>query len=453
MNPITKLAAAVICALALAACGGGGGGDGGGSGGGGDTGSSTSTSAVDGGGGSGTGSGSSGIQAAYAVTPSVSGVGGAISPSAAVPVQPGVTAAFTLTPSSGYAVGSVGGTCGGALGSNNVYTTKAVTANCTVIATFTATGSGLTLLYETQPAPVETDTASYVTSILALLNQEGAKGYRYLGSSLFTSDSTNVSMIFVKDGMAPSYTYQLIGPDPGDAPSLVSQANAEGAQGYHYEARFVTSTAPTYTYYSLYRKDGGSSATYAYVMDPETSSTADWLTQANGRGQSGYYWLGWFYGYGYGSLYVKNNASNATYTYDAPAAPAALTDLLAQLNSEGANGYRAIGSSGVYLGSGIAWLYVKDASQAAATFTYLSATPQATSAADFFVSQANGYGAQGYAYFGDVGTSQSDSTPSASSGASLQPPATSSNFSSLYFKTSNCNGFLCTALNSPMFQN
>ena len=444
MNTITKLTAAVISALALAACGGGGGGD---SSGGGNNGS-TSASAVDGG--NGADSNASSTQGAYAVTPSVSGSGGAISPAAVVPVQPGETTSFTLTPNSGYSVSAVTGTCGGTL-SGTTYTTNAITANCTVIATFAASSGALTLLYETLPPPQSTDTASYMASILTLLNQEGAKGYRYLGSSLFTSDSASGSMIFVNDGLAPSYTYDLTGPDPSDAPSLLSQANAEGAKGYRYAGRLLASTVPTYTYYSFYRKDAGSSATYTYVLDPETSSSADWLTQANGRGQSGYYWLAWFYGYGYGNLYVKNNASQATYGYDTPAAPTALSDLLAQLNSEGANGYRAIGSSGIYLGTGTAWLYVKDLTQTA-TFTYLSATPQATSAADLFLSQANSNGAQGYAYFGDVATPQSASSPSGSSGASLQP-ATSSDFTSLYFKASNCTGFLCTVVDPPMFQN
>jgi hypothetical protein len=118
MNTTTKLAAAIIfCALALAACGGGGDGD------------STSAWAVD------RGTGDGGVEASYVVTPSVNGSGGTINQSGPVPATPGTTVSFTLTPSPGY-IASVGGTCGGTLGSNNVYTTKTITKDCTVVAAF-----------------------------------------------------------------------------------------------------------------------------------------------------------------------------------------------------------------------------------------------------------------------------------------------------------------------------
>ncbi len=71
----------------------------------------------------------------YTVTPSVSGINGTISPSTPQTVNYNTTTSFTVTPSAGYTA-SVGGTCGGTL-SGTTYTTNAVTANCTVIASFT----------------------------------------------------------------------------------------------------------------------------------------------------------------------------------------------------------------------------------------------------------------------------------------------------------------------------
>ena len=71
----------------------------------------------------------------YTVTPSA-GTGGSISPSTPVGVNYGNTTTFTVTPSTGYTTASVGGTCGGSL-SGTTYTTNAITANCTVSATFT----------------------------------------------------------------------------------------------------------------------------------------------------------------------------------------------------------------------------------------------------------------------------------------------------------------------------
>ncbi|MBA8886906.1 uncharacterized protein YejL (UPF0352 family) [Dokdonella fugitiva] len=71
----------------------------------------------------------------HVVTPSVNGGNGAIAPSTPQTVDHGATTSFTLTPAANYHVGSVTGTCGGNL-AGNVYTTNAVTADCTVIASF-----------------------------------------------------------------------------------------------------------------------------------------------------------------------------------------------------------------------------------------------------------------------------------------------------------------------------
>jgi len=74
--------------------------------------------------------------AAHTVTPSA-GPNGSISPDTARTVTDGTTAQFMVTPNAGYTV-AVGGTCGGTL-SGATYTTNAVTADCTVVATFTLT--------------------------------------------------------------------------------------------------------------------------------------------------------------------------------------------------------------------------------------------------------------------------------------------------------------------------
>lgn len=69
----------------------------------------------------------------YTVTPEA-GAGGAISPATAQSVNHGTTTSFTVNPDAGYAIDQVSG-CGGSL-SNNTYTTGAITAACTVSATF-----------------------------------------------------------------------------------------------------------------------------------------------------------------------------------------------------------------------------------------------------------------------------------------------------------------------------
>ena len=73
----------------------------------------------------------------HTVTPSVGTPSGTITPSVPQTVNDGSTTAFTLSPDPGFQIDSVGGTCAGSL-AGNVYTTNAVTADCTVIANFTA---------------------------------------------------------------------------------------------------------------------------------------------------------------------------------------------------------------------------------------------------------------------------------------------------------------------------
>ena len=96
----------------------------------------------------------------YTVTPSA-GANGSISPNTAQTVSSGSSATFTVTPSGGYTA-SVGGTCGGSL-VGTTYTTNAITANCTVSATFTG---------DTTPpvisSPLPTGVQSYGTSSVTL---------------------------------------------------------------------------------------------------------------------------------------------------------------------------------------------------------------------------------------------------------------------------------------------
>lgn len=79
-------------------------------------------------------SGSSPSVTTYAVS-ATAGAGGTISPATAT-VNAGSTTRLTVTPNSGYAIGGVTG-CGGTL-AGSTYTTGAVSASCTVTATFVA---------------------------------------------------------------------------------------------------------------------------------------------------------------------------------------------------------------------------------------------------------------------------------------------------------------------------
>lgn len=87
----------------------------------------------------------------HTVTPSVGTPSGTISPSTPQSVANGATTQFTLTPASGFQIDNVGGTCGGSL-AGNVFTTNAITANCTVIANFETSGGGTDPVIDVDPA-------------------------------------------------------------------------------------------------------------------------------------------------------------------------------------------------------------------------------------------------------------------------------------------------------------
>jgi len=72
---------------------------------------------------------------------SSAGTGGSISPSGLVNVIANNITSFSVTPSQGYELDSVGGTCGGSL-LGATYTTFEVLGNCTVTATFSEIATG-----------------------------------------------------------------------------------------------------------------------------------------------------------------------------------------------------------------------------------------------------------------------------------------------------------------------
>ncbi|NIF69209.1 hypothetical protein F3J16_03235 [Burkholderia sp. Ap-962] len=274
-------------------------------------------------------------------------------------------------------------------------------------------GTGSTLTPRFEAIATAADGASFLT----LVNGEGAKGFHYLADLSFAGDST-IRSIFVNDGAGAVYTYELQSAQSGQA-AFLTQVNAEGARGFRYEGELG--------FGNLYRSDG-TSATYSYQLAPAVGSPADFVTQANGQGQSGYWQVSpLFLDSTEVTLYMKNNASNATYTYEAVAPSASAADFVTQANSEGARGFRAKGTQ--VFGSASATVYVKDQTQSP-TFTYQSAAVQTTNSG--FVTQSNTLGTQGNAYFGDL--------------------AFGTAVSSFYFKPANCTGFLCTTLN-PLIQN
>ncbi|MFC4821807.1 BACON domain-containing protein [Dokdonella ginsengisoli] len=108
----------------------------------------------------------------FTVTPSVGTPSGTISPDTPQTVNSGATASFTLTADSGFHVDAVGGTCGGSL-AGNVYTTTAVTADCTVIANFAAGEASPAISVTPSPLAISVDAGATGTGTLTVANTGG----------------------------------------------------------------------------------------------------------------------------------------------------------------------------------------------------------------------------------------------------------------------------------------
>lgn len=114
----------------------------------------------------------------YIVTTSVSGGNGAISASQVVPYN--ATPTIKLTPAARYIAGSVSGTCGGSLDTNN-YVTLPITGACTVVANFVPDTVRNALF-------VNASTSMNKTSVLRLINPFDQTGQ--LTASAYSEDGT-----------------------------------------------------------------------------------------------------------------------------------------------------------------------------------------------------------------------------------------------------------------------
>lgn len=251
------------------------------------------------------------------------------------------------------------------------------------------------------------------------LNAEGANGWRYISGVAFnTGGSVDMKELFAKSDNT-TYGYELLS-SPATAAALQAQLDAQGARGFVYGGPDMRGT--------IYRKDNGSAATYSYrvIAAPATETTTELLAQDKAQGAEGYYHVSGSLMVGGSTVRLYQKVAGSSAAYDVEILPVSATeaDFLAQLNAQGARGYRF--KSGYSFGSeGLRNLYDKDTSQSA-TFSY-SALPSLNNAADF-VAQANAQGANGVVLIGDY----------------VMPGGA---IKTLYVTPAACTGLLCGARN------
>lgn len=172
----------------------------------------------------------------YTVT-ATAGTGGSISPPTRS-VIPGATTTFTVTPTSGYRIGTVSG-CGGTL-AGSTYTTGTITTACTVSASFTAlpkytltiTKSG-TGTVASAPAGIScgyTCRAAFVSGTSVTLTATAGAGHQFAswtGCTSVSGNSCTVAMTGAKSVKAtftalPKYTLAVTKSGTGSVASAPS---------------------------------------------------------------------------------------------------------------------------------------------------------------------------------------------------------------------------------------
>ena len=273
-----------------------------------------------------------------------------------------------------------------------------------------------TLAYEQQAAVSGRNNADF----LALVNSQGARGFRYLSDYTYSGDAGLVKSLFVNQAQG-IYSYELL-TSANSADTIIAQHNAQGVRGFDYAGDYVQGT--------LYRKLAGSNAVYAVARAPAvpaagdpSTPTAFFLAQANAQGADGYRYQGaYFGGTELFNRYQKVQASSAQYVYDVQPTPATEATWLALVNSQGSRGYKF--KTGLSFGAdGIKLVFEKDLNQSA---TFVFTALNSFSTANAALAQANSEGAKGNRFLGDYSVPQTG-------------------IKTLYFTATNCSGLLCEA--------
>jgi YD repeat-containing protein len=166
----------------------------------------------------------------YTVTPSAA-TGGSIGPSTAQTVNYDGTTSFTVTPNTGYSIGSVTG-CGGTL-SGSTYTTGPITADCSVSAAFAANTYTITA-----SAGVN---GSISPSEASVINQGAGATYTITPISSQVNVS-NVVVDGVSQGAITSYTFSDVTANHTISATFIVIAGAAswGTNGtYYWTATFT----------------------------------------------------------------------------------------------------------------------------------------------------------------------------------------------------------------------
>ncbi len=204
------------------------------------------------------------------------------------------------------------------------------------------------------------------------LNEQGALGYAWVTNVNHWSGDWAIDL-YASATPDTTYQYELDPLATGSPEERLNMLNQWGAKGYLYKSMSVFGYE-TLSPYDVFIKSSGAGTTYAYRLDSEPVT----VQSLNRHGVQGYAYRDYLYmsGSEY-ALYAKDQNSDAMFDY-VLAQPKSFDDgMMEQINTFGADAYAYLGQ--VRTGEKFAALFMRS-STSAAPFIYTSAPKAGASA-------------------------------------------------------------------------
>ncbi len=201
---------------------------------------------------------------------------------------------------------------------------------------------------------------------------------------------------------SPQVTGQYIAQPAASGAALLAAMNDQGSRGYAYLSAMVTGGGMQTDFYVTDTAHTSSRLTYETVA--QANSGDGLVAQLNQQGARGFAFKGPYLsadGPGISLLTVRDAARGATYAYERQPISGSLSSdaFQAQLNAEGAMGYRLVGPIGA--GQDSFNLYARDSSATTYSYTVIPVTGSGGMASGEALRQRlNEQGAQGRFYLG-----------------------------------------------------
>jgi hypothetical protein len=210
--------------------------------------------------------------------------------------------------------------------------------------------SNTTAVYSSFPRPTS------AAALVSVLNTQGASGNFYLGDY-----SVNDSLL-VKYSGSTSFTYRQF-PLAATEPDFVAQINAQGAEGYAFLGNVGFSGAGgTFVFSSLYVRNNANNDVFDYETRDIAVGVNEFLATARAQGLRGYRYQGDLIFTTpttvSKSFYVRNSSRSDRFFYEGLSVTTTSASFLTQANGMGARKYLLYGNVGFGSPTQFATLYI-----------------------------------------------------------------------------------------------